>query len=111
MRSCGDRSVTTFSVEEYADALLGGHSRQQVEWLVKRLRGEKSPTLPGFKAGRKWRATAADIEKAIELLRPKRVSVPVVPAASSMSPTSRQRLGLGSPVDTEKPPGGSPIQG
>ncbi|SDC26133.1 hypothetical protein SAMN04488581_0406 [Mycolicibacterium neoaurum] len=97
MRSCGDKSLTTFSVEEYADALLGGHSPQQVEWLVKRLRGEKSPTLPGFKAGRKWRATAADIEKAIELLRPPHQRLPELPRASSMTPTSRRRLSRTAP--------------
>lgn len=85
---------TTYSIEEYADALLGGHSRLQVQWLMKRLRGEKAPTLPGYKVGHDWRATQADIEQAIELLRPKRVTVPVVPSGSSMSPTSRRRLGL-----------------
>jgi hypothetical protein len=85
---------STVSLEEYADALLGGHEPAQLQWLTKHLRGESKPVLPGFKVGRKWRATEADIETAIELLRPQRVQMPVVPSVSSMSKTSQRRLGL-----------------
>ncbi|ORA25207.1 hypothetical protein [Mycobacterium aquaticum] len=82
----------TFSDEEYAKALRGSASPSDIEWLHRHLRGDTEPRLPGFKAGRKWRATEDDIDQAIELLRPKRVAVPVVPAASSMTRTSRRRL-------------------
>lgn len=84
----------TLSIEEYADALLGGHEPRQIQWLTKRLRGESKPALPGYKVGRDWRGTPADVAQAIELCRPQRVSLPVVPNASSMSKTSQRRLGL-----------------
>lgn len=79
----------TFSLDEYAQIVVGAAGPSQIEWLSLKLRrGE----LPGYKAGRKWRATQADIDKAIELLRPKRVAMPEVPSASSMTRTSRRRL-------------------
>lgn len=84
----------TFSLEEYADALLGAHGDAQIHWLTKRLRGEAKPVLPGFKAGRRWRATREDIDAAIELLRPQRQAIPELPLASSMTRTSRRRLGV-----------------
>lgn len=87
----------TFSVREYAAIVLGpgpGGGADDVEpfklqWLEKRLR---SGALPGYKVGRRWRATQEDIDTAIELLRPKRVPVPMVPTTSSMTRTSRRRL-------------------
>lgn len=83
--------TTTFSLEQYADALLGDHTPQNLQWLTRRLRGESKPQLPGYKAGRQWRATAADIETAIDLLRPKPVAIPDIPI-SSMTRTSRRRI-------------------
>lgn len=83
----------TFSLEEYADALLGGHGDAEIHWLTRRLRGEAKPVLPGFKAGRRWRATRADIDAAIELLRPQHQAVPDLPRVGSMTRTSRRRLG------------------
>lgn len=79
----------TISDVEYVMALRGSATRSDLEWLHRHLRGDDEPQLPGFKVGRKWRATPEDVDTAIELLRPKRV--PAVPA-SSLRPTSRRRL-------------------
>ncbi|BBY88464.1 hypothetical protein [Mycolicibacterium tokaiense] len=95
-------TVQTISLKEYAAALLGpgpdgtadSVKDHKIQWLTKRLRGEAKPHLPGNKAGRQWRATEDDVEKAIELLRPPSAGVPRVPSTSSMTPTSRRRLGL-----------------
>ncbi|MEW5810875.1 MAG: hypothetical protein AB1925_15635 [Actinomycetota bacterium] len=94
-------AIRTLSLKEYAAALLGpGPDADdpvgsvepfKVQWLTKRLRGEARPQLPGYKAGRRWRATEGDVEKAIELLRPARIGF-VAPSLSSLSPTSRRRL-------------------
>lgn len=84
--------MSTLSLEEYADALLGGHEPAKLQWLAKRLRGQLKPQLPGYKAGGKWRGTDDDVAKAIELLRPKQVGVPNVPVPSGMTRTSRRRL-------------------
>ena len=84
----------TFSLQEYADALLGGHGDAEIHWLTRRLRGEAKPVLPGYKAGRRWRATRADIEQAIELLRRPQRAVPELPNVSSMTKTSKHRLGV-----------------
>ncbi len=86
--------MTDYSISdrEYALALRGSATRSDVEWLHRHLRGEVEPQLPGFKAGRKWRATPEDVQTAIELLRPNRVALPAVPAATSMTRTSRRRL-------------------
>ena len=92
---------TSYSVEQYAAALRGpgpdGTPESveyfKVRWLERRLRGEAEPKLPGFKAGGRWRGTAQDIAAAIELLRPKQTSPPI-PNVSSMSRTTRRRLGL-----------------
>lgn len=82
----------TFSIEEYAQALLGSSDRAALEWMSDRLCGRKKPQLPGYKAGRRWRATQADIDAAIELLRPKAVELPTVPQTTSMTRTSQRRL-------------------
>lgn len=90
----------TFSIEEYASILMGPGpdgtpatvEAHKVRWLSMRLRGAAKPALPGFKAGRHWRATESDITEAIRILRPKRLTVPEVPALTGMRPTSRRRL-------------------
>lgn len=90
----------TFSLQEYAARLLGpgpdGTAGTvepcKIQWLTKRLRGEAEPVLPGFKAGRRWRASEDHLREAIRLLEPKRVAVPEVPLPSSMTRTSRRRL-------------------
>jgi hypothetical protein len=90
----------TFSLEEYTAILLGpgpdGSAGSvepfKLQWMTKRLCGRAEPVLPGYKAGRKWRATQADVDAAIELLRPQRVGLPQVPQMSGMTRTSRRRL-------------------
>lgn len=94
--------IATISLKEYAAVLMGPGpdgtadtvEDHKLQWLIKRLRGEAKPQLPGYKVARQWRATEADVEKAIELLRPPSTSVRV-PNMSSMSPTSRRRLAAG----------------
>jgi hypothetical protein len=81
--------VKTNSLEEYSDAVRGSHTDADLQWLEKRLR---DGVLPGFKAGRKWRATDAQIEAAIEILTPTPVAVPDIPVPSGMTRTSRRRL-------------------
>ncbi|MCZ0732208.1 hypothetical protein [Mycolicibacterium iranicum] len=93
--------LKTLSLNEYAAVLLGPGPDGtpatvepfKIQWLTKRLRGEAKPKLPGYKAGRRWRATEEDVEKAITLLRPPTVG-PEIPAGLSLTPTSRRRLGL-----------------
>lgn len=85
--------MKTYTVEKYAAILFGYDNAEdvpasKVQWLVRRLRrGE----LPGFKAGREWVATEADVEAAIEKLRPK-TAIPAVPAMSGLTRTSARRL-------------------
>jgi hypothetical protein len=93
-------TTTTYSIEEYAAALLGPGpdgtaatvEPSKIQWLTKRLRGEAEPALPGYKVARRWRATQADVDAAIEMLRPKRVQIPEVPSFAGMTRTSRRRL-------------------
>lgn len=82
----------TFSLDEYSTIVLGSAEPADLQWLVRRLRGEAQPVLPGYKVARRWRATQADIDTALEILHPKRVELPQIPAASSMTRTSRRRL-------------------
>ena len=84
--------TTSLSLAEYADALLGGHQPEQLQWLTRRLRGDRPPRLPGYKAGRQWRATPADVQAAIELLRPNPVAMPVIPERTGMTKTSMKRI-------------------
>lgn len=81
--------TTTYSLDEYAHILRGSAEPHDVQWLVLRLRrGE----LPGYKAGRKWRATQADVDAAIESLRPQPVGIPQVPAMTGLTRTSARRM-------------------
>ncbi|GAA2433697.1 DNA-binding protein [Mycolicibacterium llatzerense] len=81
--------MRTNSLEEYADAVRGGHSDADLQWLEKRLR---SGVLPGYKAGRKWRATDEQIAEAVARLTPEPVALPDIPVPSGMTRTSRRRL-------------------
>ena len=75
----------TYSLEEAAALICG--SEAKAEWLAIRLRrGE----IPGYKAGRCWRMTQADVDKAIETLRPR--VVPSVPQMGGLTRTSARRL-------------------
>ncbi|MBI3213161.1 MAG: hypothetical protein HYZ38_05035 [Mycobacterium sp.] len=87
-----DVVIQTYSLEEYADVLLGSHEPAQIAWLTRRLRGEAQPVLPGYKAGRRWRATEEHIREAIRLLEPQRNPAPELSRFSSMTRTSRRRL-------------------
>lgn len=86
--------MSTYSLEQYAAIVCGADDNGdplpgKAQWLVLRLRrGE----LPGYKAGRKWRATQADVDAAIEKLRPRIVSVPSVPQMAGLTRTSARRL-------------------
>lgn len=44
----------------------------KVKWLQRHVRGDIQPQLPGYKVRSKWRMTESDIEKAIDLMRPRR---------------------------------------
>lgn len=80
-------TTQTFSLEEAADIIRGGHETADTEWLRKRLCWGK---FTGYKAGRHWRMTVADVEAAVESLRP--VFVPVVPVMAGLTRTSARRL-------------------
>jgi hypothetical protein len=87
----------TYSLREYAAVLLGpgpDGTANTVEpskcaWLVRRLRDGR---LPGYKASNQWRATEADIDIAIERLRPKAATIPDIPDMSGLSARSAKRL-------------------
>lgn len=81
--------MTTYSLAEAATLICGRGTRAETEWTAVRLRrGEFS----GYKAGRKWRMTQADVDAAIEALRPKTIHVPPVPAMKGLTRTSARRL-------------------
>lgn len=87
----------THSLEQAAAIIVGDSTPTSVTWVARRLcRGD----FTGYKAGRKWRMTDADIDAAIESLRPNRVeqirAVPeYAPAFSSMTSRSRRKLVAG----------------
>lgn len=82
----------SISDAEYAHILRGSSTPSDIEWLHRHLRGDSEPKLPGFKVGRKWRATEEQAEQAIELLTAATGSLPAIPSGSSMTRTSRRRL-------------------
>lgn len=77
--------MTNYSDEEAA-ALIGC----SVRWLVEQLRAGR---FPGYKPGRSWRMTQADVEAAIETLRPTKRELDA-PLALGLTTTSRRRLTL-----------------
>lgn len=83
----------TYSLAEIALILCGGNGPADQYWVAQRLRGNASPHLPGFKVQRKWRMTDADLDAAIELLRPRRNDIHI-PAMTSMTPRSQRRLAV-----------------
>lgn len=99
-----DAAVRTYSLPEIAEILCGAAGRANEYWVSQRLRGAARPQLPGFKVQRRWRMTQADLDAAIELLRP-RPSVPAVPAMTSLTARSARRLDV---VDMDSP---TPIRG
>ncbi|MEC4856702.1 helix-turn-helix domain-containing protein [Mycobacteroides chelonae] len=75
--------MTTYSDTEAAE-LIGC----SVRWLVDQLRAGR---FSGYKPGRSWRMTQADVEAAIECLRPAKRSSDA-PLALGLTRTSRRRL-------------------
>jgi excisionase family DNA binding protein len=79
--------VTTYTTAEVADK-LGCAER----WLQDQLRAGR---FRGRKIGRNWRMTDSDVQFALDVCANKVVTVvaDVAPAFSSLSKTSRRRLG------------------
>lgn len=84
----------TYSLEEAAQIICGTADPAARQWLTQRLRGNAQPALTGYRAQRRWRMTQADIDAAIEALRPAHAHLPAVPALTSMTAGSRRRLGV-----------------
>lgn len=80
----------TFSVEEAALIICGDNSPASQDWLIQRLRGTRQPRLSGYKVARRWRMTRADLDAAIELLRPNTITP--APGLTSLTTRSRQRM-------------------
>lgn len=82
----------TFSLAEAAEILCGASGPAEQKWIRERLIGNAAPQLHGYKVQRRWRMTEADIAAAIEMLRPQRSQLPVIPALTSMTPRSQRRV-------------------
>jgi len=81
----------TFSLEEAAAILCGAAGPSEQRWVLERLRGNRYPTLPGYRVQKRWRMTQADIDASIELLRPNVVRIPTL---SSLTTRSARRLAV-----------------
>ena len=86
-------TTRTYSLAEVALILCGDNGPTEQRWVADRLRGYKNPALPGLKVQRKWRMTEADLDAAIELLRPRPNEVRI-PAMTSMTARSQRRLAV-----------------
>jgi hypothetical protein len=84
-------TLTTFSLEEAATILCGSAGPSEQRWVLERLRGNRFPTLPGYRVQKKWRMTQADIDASIELLRPTVIRVPTL---TSLTARSQRRLAV-----------------
>lgn len=82
----------TYSLSEAAEIICGTADPAALQWLTQRLRGNATPVLSGFKVQRRWRMTQADVDAAIDALRPKRL--PDVPVLTSMTARSRRKLAV-----------------
>ena len=83
----------TYGLAEIALILCGSNGAAEQYWVAQRLRGNAQPHLPGFKVQRKWRMTEADLDAAIEALRPRRNEIHI-PAMTSMTSRSQRRLAV-----------------
>jgi hypothetical protein len=83
----------TYSLSEIALILCGDNGTAEQYWVAQRLRGNAQPHLPGFKVQRRWRMTEADLDAAIEALRPRRNELRI-PAMTSMTARSQRRLAV-----------------
>ena len=86
-------TTRTYSLSEIALILCGANGTAEQYWVAQRLRGNAKPHLPGFKVQRKWRMTEADLDAAIEALRPRRNELHI-PAMTSMTSRSQRRLAV-----------------
>ena len=89
--------IKTYSLAEVAEMVLPPDMTNGVRWLSHRLnRGE----LSGYRVGRSWRMTCADVEDLIERHRNRALPRDDVPAPradgpAGLTPTSRRRLECG----------------
>jgi hypothetical protein len=83
----------TYSLAEIAVILCGNSGPTEQRWVADHLRGYQKPHLPGYKVQRKWRMTEADLDAAIEALRPRRNELHI-PAMTSMTTRSQRRLAV-----------------
>jgi hypothetical protein len=92
-----DAEIKTYSLEEVASMVLPPEIKDGVRWLTQRLnRGE----IAGYRMGRTWRMTRADIQDLIECHRTqpsRRADNPPLErdVRSGLTPTSRRRLERG----------------
>jgi hypothetical protein len=89
--------IKTYSLGEVAETVLPPDMTNRVRWLSHRLnRGQ----LSGYRVGRSWRMTCADVEDLIERHRNRAIPQDDVPAPradgpTGLTPTSRRRLERG----------------
>lgn len=83
----------TYSLEEAALIICGTTDSASLHWLAQRLRGNAQPALTGYKVARRWRMTQADLDAAINQLRPRRTTI-CIPAMTSMTARSQRRLAV-----------------
>ena len=86
-------TTRTYSLPEIALILCGSNGAAEQYWVAQRLRGNAQPHISGFKVQRKWRMTEADVDAAIEALRPRRNELHI-PAMTSMTSRSQRRLAV-----------------
>lgn len=82
----------TYSLEEAADIICGGHTPAALYWLSQRLRGNAKPALVGYKSQGRWRMTGEQVADALTVLAPKRTDVPDVPLPSGLMSRSKRKL-------------------
>ena len=83
-----DGTLATYSIDEAALILRGNATITEIKWLRRKLnQGE----FAGYKAARKWRMTATDIQAAIAKMRPT-PQIPDLPDMAGLTRTSRRRI-------------------
>jgi hypothetical protein len=85
--------IKTYSLYDVAKTVLPPEMTDGVRWLSRRLTRGK---LSGYRVGRTWRMTRADVEDLIERHRkhplPRVVQESRTDVVSGLTPTSRRRL-------------------
>lgn len=87
----------TYSLPEIATFLCGAAGPAEIHWVTLRLRGAAEPKLNGYKVQRRWRMTQADLDAAVDQLRPRSATtrhsaLPEQPPMRSMTSRSQRRL-------------------